>query len=290
MKLGLGTAQFGLPYGISNKTGQVAPDEVANILKLASASGMTVLDTAAGYGNAEEILGNCLASEYAFSIVTKTPPLKADEVRREDVNKVEIAFESSLRHLGHQSVFGLLVHHSADLLNPGGDRLYATLRRWKDEGRVRKIGVSVYAKDEVDQIFDQYALDLVQLPLNVFDQRFVYDGTLQRLHAGGVEVHVRSAFLQGLLLMRTEELPTYFTNLKPKHQAYLASLERAGVPPLAAALGYFHQLPSVSTVLIGVQTTKQLQECISAAAEVPALDFPSFAVDDALMLDPRVWR
>ena len=170
MKLGLGTVQFGLPYGISNKTGQVALDEIGKILQLAATSGMQIVDTAAGYGDSENVLGRSLAPAHDFLIVTKTLPLRAEKVRREDVAKAEAVFEDSLRQLGQSSVYGLLVHHSADLLNPGGDRLYAALRRWKEEGRVKKIGVSVYAREEVDRLFDRYAFDLVQLPLNVFDQ------------------------------------------------------------------------------------------------------------------------
>lgn len=290
MNLGLGTVQFGLPYGISNKSGQVAAAEVGKILHLAASSGIQLLDTAAGYGNSETVLGASLASTHNFSIVTKTLPLKTDKVRPEDVERAETAFYNSLHHLRQSSVYGLLVHHPADLLSTGGERLYASLQRWKCEGQARKIGVSVYDKDEVDRLFGQYAFDLVQLPLNVFDQRLVQDGTLRRLHEAGVEIHVRSAFLQGLLLMQSVALPPYFVNLKLHHEAYLEALAEAGVSPLAGALGYFHHLPEVSTVLVGVETSVQLQECLVATRDAPPLDFASFAVNDPLMLDPRVWR
>lgn len=290
MKLGLGTVQFGLPYGVSNKSGQVAAAEVGKILQLAASSGMKILDTAAGYGNSETVLGASLTPAHNFSIVTKTLPLKTDQVRPEDVARAETAFCDSLHRLGQSSVYGLLVHHPADLLSLGGERLYAALQRWKDEGLVEKIGVSVYDKDEVDRLFGQYAFDLVQLPLNVFDQRLVQNGTLQRLHEAGIEIHVRSAFLQGLLLMPSAALPPYFVNLKLHHEAYLAALVQAGVSPLTGALGYFHNRPEVSTVLVGVETSMQLQECLVASRDIPPLDFASFAVDDPLMLDPRVWR
>jgi aryl-alcohol dehydrogenase-like predicted oxidoreductase len=288
MKLGLGTVQFGLPYGISNKTGRVAPDEVSRILQLAATSSMQVLDTAAGYGNSEAALGASLGTEHGFAIVTKTLPLRTAEVSIEGVARVEAAFEDSLRHLGQPSVYGLLVHDCADLLNPGGERLYASLRRWQDEGRVQKIGISFYTKEEADRLFDKYTFDLAQLPLSVFDQRLVQDGTLQRLHKAGVEVHVRSALLQGLLLMPSEALPPYLAKLKPQHAAYVAALTAAGVSQLAAALGYFHHRPEVSAVLVGVETAAQLKECLAAAKDVPPLDFSKFAVEHQL-LDPRAW-
>ena len=290
MKLGLGTVQFGLPYGISNKSGQVSAAEVGKILELATSSGMKVLDTAVGYGNSESVIGASLAPAHNFSIVTKTLPLKTDQVRPEDVAKIEVAFYDSLRRLGQSSVYGLLVHHPADLLRPGGERLYASLQRWKGQGLARKIGVSVYDKNEVDRLFGQYTFDLVQLPLNVYDQRLAQDGTLKRLYEAGVEIHVRSAFLQGLLLMPSAALSPYFRKLKQHHEAYIAELARIGVSPLTGALGYFNNRPEVSTVLVGVQTSVQLQECLLATRNMFSINFPSFAVGDPHVLDPRGWK
>lgn len=289
MKLGLGTVQFGLRYGISNKSGQVAVGEVEKILKLASSSGINILDTAAGYGDSERLLGACLNSVSNFSIVTKSIPLKKGDVKSEDVVKVEAAFQDSLRKMGQSSVYGLLVHQSSDLLCPGGDYLYSTLRRLKDDGLVKKIGVSVYGKDEVDRLFDRYSFDLVQLPVNVFDQRLVHDGTLQWLHAAGIEIHVRSALLQGLLVMPSAELPRYFDTIRLHHQDYLAALSRAGLSPVSGALGLFHQLKEVTTVLVGVETSIHLGECLDAVQDTPDLDFSSFAIHDPLMIDPRFW-
>lgn len=290
MRLGLGTVQFGLPYGITNKDGQVGPDEANRILQLAAKHGMQVLDTAAGYGNSETVLGQCLTEPHDFSIVTKTLPLRKDQIYPEDVALVASAFEKSLSHLRQTSVHGLLVHHAADLLNPGGEHLYDSLQRWKEDGQVKKIGISVYDAVEVDRLFEKYVFDLVQLPLSIYDQRLAKDGTLQRLHAAGVEIHVRSAFLQGVLLMPTDALPEYFSSLKNHHSAYIEAMKLNGLSQLSGALGYFHQRPEVSTVLVGVQTWLQLQECLTAAKEISLPDCSCWAVNDPQMLDPRVWR
>lgn len=289
MNLGLGTVQFGLPYGISNRSGQVTPDEVKRILRIAESNSLQVLDTAAGYGDSETVLGSGLASQYNFSIVTKTLPLKTDRVHQKDVARVEAAFENSLRTLGQRSVYGLLVHHAVDLLNPGGERIYVLLQRLKHDGFVKKIGVSVYNKEDVLRLFDRYSFDLVQLPLNVFDQRFVRDGTLKQLYASGVEVHARSALLQGLLLMPSSTLPPHFESIRHHHMTYLAELDKAGVSALAGALGYFQNRSEVSTVLVGVESSAQLQECLREAKQTVVVDFNRFAVDDPKILDPRVW-
>lgn len=290
MNLGLGTVQFGLDYGVSSTSGQVAPDEVRRILQKASEHGISVLDTAAGYGNAEAVLGNCLPADTAFSIVTKILPLKVACVDDAGLRQAATNFEASLSRLGRQSVHGLLVHHGGDLLLPGGERLYATLRQWQADGRVRKIGVSVYDRAEVDALFDRYTFDLVQLPLNVFDQRLVLDGTLTTLHNAGVEIHARSVFLQGVLLMDSEALPPFLTPQRPHHAAYRMALRAAGVSPLAAALGFVRNLLEVDVALVGVQSAAQLDECIAAYNTVPGLDYRDFAVDTPSLVDPRLWH
>lgn len=290
MKLGLGTVQFGMPYGISNNSGQVEATEIRKILQLAASNSMQVLDTAQGYGNSEVVLGENLPPSHNFLIVTKTLPLTTNQVQSEHVSKIEASFYDSLHNLRQSSVYGLMIHHSADLLSPGGDRLYDLLQRFKAEGLVKKIGVSVYDKDEIDRLFEKYPFDLVQLPLNVFDQRLVRDGTLQRIHEAGIEIHVRSVFLQGLLLMPTAALPPYFERLKSHHGAYLQVLKQADVSPLESALGYIHNQLEVSSVLVGVESRVQLEECLLATRNVPSLEFARFAIDDPKILDPRSWR
>jgi aryl-alcohol dehydrogenase-like predicted oxidoreductase len=290
MKLGLGTVQFGLDYGVSNTSGQVAPDEVRRILQKASEHGISVLDTAAGYGNAEAVLGQCLPAGTAFPIVTKTQPLKAACVDDAGLRQVAANFEASLSRLGRQSVHGLLVHHGGDLLLPGGERLYALLRQWQAEGRVGKIGVSVYDRAEIDALFERFAFDLVQLPLNVFDQRLLRDGTLTTLHRAGVEIHARSVFLQGALLMDTDALPLYLAPLRQHHVAYRTALRAAGVSPLAAALGFVRQLAEVGVALVGVLSAAQLDECVAAYIAASTLDYRDFAIDTPSLVDPRGWH
>lgn len=289
MKLGLGTVQFGLDYGVSNTSGQVAPDEVRRILQKAAEHGISVLDTAAGYGNAEAVLGQCRPPGAAFSIVTKTQPLKAVCVDDAGLWQVAANFEASLSSLGRQSVYGLLVHHGGDLLLPGGERLYATLRQWQAEGRVTKIGVSVYDRAEINALFERYAFDLVQLPLSVFDQRLLRDGTLTTLHRAGVEIHARSVFLQGVLLMESSDLPDHLRGLKPCLDTFQAIAKDMKVSQMTAALGFLKSIPEIAVALVGVLSTRQLQECIDAYNLAAPTSFSSCAVTDETLVDPRSW-
>ncbi len=288
-RLGLGTVQFGLDYGIANTGGQVALPEVAAILAEAAESGIRVLDTAAAYGDSEAVLGKCLGPGSPFRIVTKTLPLRRERIGAEDVEEFAGAFRESLRRLGRPAVDTLLVHHADDLLVPGGEQLFERLMEWKAAGLVGGIGVSIYDRTQIDRIFDRFLFDVVQLPVSVYDQRLLADGTLALLHRSGIEIHARSVFLQGMLLMPVESLPPHFSGMAAHHRRYLESLHVAGVDPLAAAIGFVAGLAEVGVVLVGVDSRSQLKECIAAFDRAPKLDAASFAINDERLVDPRRW-
>src|SRR5579872_4477175 len=148
-RLALGTAQFGLAYGVSHEGGRVPLDEARDILELAALSGLDMLDTAAAYGDSEEVLGTIAGEDSPFSVVAKTLPIRADSIDAEAVARVEAAFRQSLRRLRRDKVYALLVHDARDLLNPGGERLWARLQALRAEGLARKIGLSAYEGGEI---------------------------------------------------------------------------------------------------------------------------------------------
>ncbi|HEY9857805.1 MAG TPA: aldo/keto reductase [Stenomitos sp.] len=289
MRLGLGTVQFGLDYGITNEGGRVPPAQVSRILEAAHAGGIRVLDTAAAYGLSESVLGETLAPEHGFSVVTKTQPLGVTEVSPHDVMRVRDTFHRSLERLHQDSVYGLLVHHAQDVLAKGGDRLVEELLALKQAGLVQKIGVSVYNGTQLDRLADM-PLDLVQLPLNVLDQRLRESGHLDTLKRRNVEIHVRSAFLQGLLLMDEAPVSAHFQSVRPHLQTYRDALARHGLTPAQGALGFLRQLPEVDEVIVGVTSEAQLLELLAAAtAPLPELAYESFAWTDEAILDPSRW-
>jgi aryl-alcohol dehydrogenase-like predicted oxidoreductase len=208
MQLGLGTVQFGGDYGVSNPGGRTPPDEVARILALAEREDIGLLDTAALYGDSEAVLGGALRRGHKFRIVSKTLKFDAARISQADASALRAGFENSLRRLRQDRLYGLLVHAAADLLRPGGELLWAALNELKREGLVEKIGVSVYTGEDIEAILLRFRPDLVQLPLSVLDQRLIAGGQLARLKAQAVEIHARSIFLQGLLLMEDAELPS----------------------------------------------------------------------------------
>lgn len=272
MKLGLGTVQFGLNYGISNSIGQTPEFEVKSILKIAQEKGIQNLDTAALYGNSEEVLGNSLKQNHSFQIITKT--------NKADIKK---GFEDSLKKLKAKAIYGLLFHDCKDL----NESTYQTITEFKQKGLVKKIGVSVYNQAEIEFSLKNFQIDLVQLPINIFDQRLLQTKTLDKIKNQNIEIHARSAFLQGLAFIEPEKLESQFHDLKPKAE----SLRRINLPIPAICLAFLKSLSQVDSIICGVNTSEQLQELVSAYnSQLPKIDFSEFAISNERILNPALWN
>ena len=290
--LGLGTAQFGMPYGVTNGRGQCSPATVADILSAAAASGVAVLDTAPDYGDAERVVGGALPARQSFRIVTKTIRAPGDVVDDAAIAAVRGAFLESLVRLRQTSVYGLLVHHAADLVKHGGERLVRLLEDLKRERTVTKHGVSVYDGEQIDAVLERFTPDIVQLPLNALDQRLVHSGHLARLAASGVEVHVRSVFMQGLLLSAPDALPERVRALaREPVAAFQAQARAAGATPAEAAMSAARRATGVDVVLAGVTSVAEFDELRSAWDRSLTTPFtpPAWRAQWQDLVDPRKW-
>jgi aryl-alcohol dehydrogenase-like predicted oxidoreductase len=285
----LGTVQFGLPYGVSHHGGAVPGAEVADILALARASGIRTLDTAAAYGDSERVLGELGDVSASFETITKTVPIRSGNLTDDDVAAVDDGFRRSLSRLNRDRVAALLVHDARDLLGHGGERLWALMEHHRAEGRAERIGVSVYDTEEIEAVLTRFPVELVQLPLSVFDQRLVEDGTLDRLVSRGISVHARSLLLQGLLLMQPDEVPETLSAAVPLLTRWKNACVDANVTRLEAALAFALAQP-IEGLVIGVHSRDHLAECLAATRHPVSLPWPSFACRDSAVIDPRRWR
>ncbi|MGH8671119.1 MAG: aldo/keto reductase [Burkholderiales bacterium] len=290
MKLGIGSAQFGLDYGISNQRGKTPFGEVKNILEMAASRGIRVIDTAPLYSVSEKVLGETLPAGHRFDIVTKTPAFEGDQITRAQVRLLEKTFENSLAVLHQASVHGFLVHHANALLVKNGEWLFEAMQSLKQRGLIKKIGVSVYTPDEIDGVLEKYEIDLIQLPVNVLDQRLLESGHLRMLKRAGVEIHGRSVFLQGLLLMDPNTLPVHFSGIRQHLKNYQIYLGERGLTPLRGALGFVMGIGELGAIICGVNDRHQLEE-ILAAAEPPLNtdEMGRFALHDTAVLNPTRW-
>lgn len=293
MKIGLGTAQFGLDYGISNLLGKTPSAEVKRILDTAAENGVHVIDTACLYGESEKILGQCLGEHHPFHIITKTLSYNKSFITEGDAEQFKKVFHESLVRLKQSSLYGLLVHNADDLLAQNGAALWEAMNDIKNRGLVTKIGASVYSARQIDAILEKFPFDLIQLPINVLDQRLIGSGHLERLKKCGIEVHARSAFLQGLLLMDPSDLPDNFCSVRLHLQQYHRFIGLRNVSPIKAALDFILNREEVDTVIIGVANSVQLEEILCACVDAPKLtsdDYRTFAWSDEEILDPSRWK
>ena len=288
-KIALGTAQFGLPYGISNTHGQVDRTEMDKIWQVARGANITLLDTAIAYGNSEENIG--ATESVGFDIVTKLPPLPDAETPVTEW--VQRQIENSLAKLQRNSVYGLLLHNPADLLAEKGDELLAALVNLKRDGLIKKFGVSVYSPNELDSLYSQipsFRPDIVQAPLNVIDQSIASSGWLTRLSEMSVEIHIRSVFLQGLLLQQPNERSVGFSRWSSVFAQFDSWSSAQQMSPLAACLGHVLSYPEVSRVIIGVTSANELRQIIDASSGVHVRAPQSLQVTDVDLIQPMNWN
>lgn len=293
MKLGLGTVQFGVDYGISNQQGKTSIDEVFQILSLAEKYQIKTLDTAALYGNSEEVLGQTLRPSHNFEIITKTMVFQHPKISREDAEKVVVGFESSCQKLRVTSVYGLLIHSSQNLITEGSEYLWERMQYLKDKGKIAKIGVSVYNQQEIEQIMNKFPIDIIQAPCNLFDQNLVTGGILRDLKSAGIEIHVRSAFLQGLLLMNPEDLPHSFKPIYNHFLHYKNNLSKIGISPLTACLVFLKNIPEIDRIICGVNSYNHLLEIINAYHDNTQISkeiLSSFALSTSQFINPSTWK
>jgi len=285
MKLALGTVQFGLNYGIANHGGQVSQAEAGRILALAAARGIDMLDTAIAYGDSEQALGQLGVAEW--QIVTKLPSMPDD--CKDVAAWVETQISGSLARLGVAHLHAVLLHRPDQLFGPQGAQLLAALKHLKEQGVTRKIGVSVYSPDELERLFNAMDFDLVQAPLNILDRRLMDSGWAQRLKGLGVELHARSVFLQGLLVMPASRRPAKFTRWAALWSEWERWLTETGLTPLQACLNYALAIPEVDKLVIGVDGADHLHEILAVINRpLPGLpDWPR-AIDPDLV-HPARW-
>jgi aryl-alcohol dehydrogenase-like predicted oxidoreductase len=262
----------------------VPAHEVKQILDHAAGAGMQTLDTAAGYGEAEQVLGALLSEAKPFRIVTKTIPLS------HGLDTVLERARLSVQRLGRRPVDALLVHAAADLAGAGGPDLWRGLLALRDEGLFRRVGISAYVADNPVALARRFKPDVMQLPLSLLDQRLVQNGMLAAIKDLDVEIHARSLFLQGLLFLSEDNLPPKLGVAAPHLRRLRAIFREANTTPLQAALAFVHGRTEVDVGIVGVTTTGELDEIIQAAtATAPEIDWSACAFDDPTVLTPSMW-
>jgi len=284
-KLALGTVQFGIDYGITNKHGRVSQQKADPIIDhYCQSVTAPLLDTAIEYGIAEQVIGRHLANGTAQpGIVTKIN-CPAENMENE--------FKASLGQLGVDQVYGLLVHDASVLMGYSGNKILEKLKSFQDRGWVDKIGASVYGGHQIEAFLKFKELNLIQLPFSIFDDRLLTSGILGKLHADGCEVHARSIFLQGIALMPSGHLPDFLSALNPSLEILDKHAIENEMSRLELALSFVLSQPTIDRIVVGVTSLQELEEILNAAKKIAQGQIVDISLKNIPheLLDPRTWN
>ena len=280
----LGTAQFGSGYGVTNTVGRLSDESVASIVALALGGGVRVFDTAAGYGDAERRLGAALEGTAHAGVITKFAlPPEGEPVT------ASALFEDSLGRLGISELSGLLLHDMRNLVDPRWLHALDIVREGRADGRISRIGVSIYDVDDLERALEMFPdLDLVQVPGSVLDRRLLDSPVLAEIHDAGIEVHVRSVFLQGILLADPLGLDQRFALLVPHLLELRATASSAGIPVAELVVQQVRDHPVADALVVGATSVDELGQILSAFSGETREQLDAPRVPTAL-IDPRRW-
>ncbi len=289
----LGTAQFGLNYGISNKRGKIPEDEVIAILNKAHHFGIKHLDTAQGYGSAEIIIGKYQKEKNKkFSIINKLISHNKANYTEEDINLLEKKFEISCLRLSTSSIDYILLHNPLDIKKEGNNILKEWLLSLKQRSLVKGIGMSIYNSNELQEI-DPRFLDIVELPISLYNQNNIIDGTVKSLKNNGSIIVARSIFLQGLLLTPASEFPNWVNKkIIEKHEKLSHFVNESKISLLDISLAYLKSLENIDTVILGISCLNDLDQIIKSWENNQNLidtNWQEWSIKEKIFTDPRLW-
>ena len=279
----LGGAQLGLPYGILNGGETLSREEVARILDTAVDHGIDAIDTAIAYGQSESIIGE--TAQNRFKIISKLPPIPSDVSNVSQWVRTQV--DASLSRLKCKSLDALLLHRPQDLTDAHGTELYAAINSLKVEKIIQRFGVSIYAPDELNGIIGTFDIDVVQAPLNVFDRRIL--GVIDQLSALDIEVHVRSVFLQGVLVAKPEDRPQRFHQWSEHFTRFDEWVNESGMSAMACCLGFALQQAGIAKLVIGTTSATSLAEIMTSIPNTHLEVPPHLQSSIEQLIDPRSW-
>mgnify|MGYP002700110983 CR=1 FL=1 len=277
----IGTAQFGMDYGITNTRGKIPDEEVHEILRYLVDQNILKLDTASGYGDAEEILGRFTDID-KFLITTKVS-IDSDET-------IKVQIKRSLEKLGVSSIDTVLIHDYSKVKSEiEKQEVILALEELKNTGLCHKIGVSVYEPWETKGFDGDHSIDVVQLPLNLFNQVFIQTGEFNRLQGIGIEIQIRSVFMQGVTLAK--RIPNKLIFAVNDFEFYLEFLNKHGVSQLDASLGFVKSLPGEKDIIVAVDRIDQLLSIVESMSKSlnPEIDFSKLSSSNIKFITPKLW-
>lgn len=287
----IGSAQFGMDYGVTNPLGKVPENEIKKIIEYASKNKIKFFDTAQTYGNSEKILGNYLKNFNKPKVISKLSVKRKDLYDENDIKSWEDSFIKSLKNLNLEKIDSFLIHDANTLKKEGADILKNWLGSLVSRGLVDRVGISIYDAQDLEGISLE-DIKLIQLPLSLYDQRMIKNGTIDMLIKKEIAIHARSIFFQGLLLVNQDFWPNSISKrFREHHKKNLGPLNKLN--SLEIILDFIFNCQFLEAALIGVTSLNQIKEIVNVRKNLEEKGFKEFEKyqwDNNFDLDPRNWN
>lgn len=295
-KIVLGTAQLGSNYGIANKEGKPAEKDSFRIMKYAIEKGIFYFDTAYCYGNSEIIIGKFLNfyndCENKINIITKMASLSNEIISEKIIRKF---FFNSLHRLEQESIYCYMIHDFNDVKN-NCDLISKTFFKLKNDRCIKKIGVSVYDKNQIKFLLKNFNFDIIQIPINIFDQRLLEKDILYSLKKRNIDIYARSIFLQGLIFLNKDSLPLKFKSIRKYLEKINKISLKFNISKEEIALLFINSISEINKIVIGLGKIEHLKKDIKAVNRLKKLtkierfiNFQDLFIRDVKIIDPRKW-
>ena len=286
-KLIIGCAQFGSKYGITN-TSKPNLKEQRKILNLAKKNKISFIDTSPAYGNSEENLGKIGVNN--FNIISKINKLSKAQLKNKNLKKDILEnIKTSLKKLKIKKFYGLLLHNSLDLNCKRGDEIYSAMLEAKKLKLTKKIGISFYDILSIEKILFKYNVDIIQVPFNVIDTRILNKKILKNLKKKKVEIHVRSIFLQGLLMIKNSNMTKYFKRWEKVFLNWEKYLKKVKIDAKSVCVNHAMSVKEFRNIVIGINSYDQLNEILRIKKNI--INKPkNITSNSKLLIYPYLWK
>lgn len=263
-KICIGTAQLGMNYGISNNSSKMKTNDFNKIIKYSIANNINFIDTANTYGNSENLIGKTLKKiddKSTFKVISKFNNLR--NIQKKKIReKIFHQIELSIKKLGTKKLYAALIHNVKDLESKKKKEIYNVFLNLKKKGLVEKIGFSAYETKDLKKYLIKYKFDIVQFPFSIFDQRILDKKIQNLLKRKKIEVHIRSIFLQGLLLLPAKKIPKKF-NLEENLKKWNNYLLENKINNIDACIKFILRYNFYKKIVIGFNNFSQFKHVVN---------------------------
>ena len=275
----IGSANFSQNYGADST--KVSEIQIKKILDLAKKYKINKIDTAEAYLKQNNIFSKV---DSKFKFIYKVNP-----------NKNWLSFEFSkkkleyfLNNINNNKLDTILFHNTKILFKKDGMKIFDNLESLKNQKYFNKIGVSIYDMDDLDYIISNYNIDIVQCPYNILDNRILITGWFDKLKKIGIETHIRSIFLQGLLVNKNVYKKKFFKKWYNSLHQWFSLIKENNISPIDYCLSDILKY-DFDRVIIGLNSYDNFKEILNFK-RINIHDKLNIKINDMKLIDPRNWK